>query len=313
MPFTTLTLLLLAAAEAPAPVTRLTQVIDAYPMLSPDGRTLLFQSNRHGRWALYTAASDGSAVKLLLDSGDDPVVAAWSPDGRQIAFAATVDGQSEIFVMNADASGRQRLSNDPGDDSHPHWSADGRIFFNSARTTPDRSAEWPQQWHEIFSMRADGTDVRQHTRCRAVCTFGSASPDGTRIVYRKVIPTPGFDWSLGSIPRNSEVFVADLDGGNERNVSSNAAFDGWPLWSPDGAWIAFASNRSGPAGVGQVWIAKPDGSELRRISDGASHVQPSWSPDGRAVLASRVWEGEGYEHGHVVRYELRQPAAPNQP
>lgn len=283
-----------------------TQVVDAYPVPSPDGKTLLFQSNRNGRTALWTSAIDGTGVKLLLDSGDDPSVAAWSPDGRRIAFCATVEGdQPDIFVMDADGTNRKRLTEDPGDDSHPHWSGDGtRIFFNSARTTPDRKAGWFDQWHEIFSMRADGSDVRQHTHCRSVCTFGSPSPDGRRIAYRKVVATPGFDWALAPMERNSEVFVANADGSDERNLSNSAAFDGWPAWSPDGTRIAFASNRAGPANVGQLYVAGVDDGTLVKLSDGPSHAQPAWTRDGKSIFAYRLWEGQGYEFGGVVRVEL---------
>ena len=297
---------LLIATLAAAEATPVTQVIDAYPAPSPDGRTLLFQSNRNGRGALYLADIDGKDVRLLLDSGDDPSVAAWSPDGKHIVFAATVSGdQPDIFVIDADGKNRRRLTTHAGDDSHPHWSPDGtRIFWNSASTTKDLAADWSLQSHEIFSMKPDGSDVRQHTRCAAVCTFGSVSPDGARIVYRKVVRTPGFNWALGSIETNSEVFVADIDGGNERNLTNNAAFDGWPVWSPDGTSIAFASNRAGPALVGQVYVMDADGDELRRVTDGPSHVQPAWSHDGRAVFAYRAFEGEGYEAGMIVRVAL---------
>lgn len=283
-----------------------TQVVDSYPAPSPDGKTLLFQSNRNGRTALYTSAIDGSGVKLLLDSRDDPSVAVWSPDGRRIAFAATVEGdQPDIFVMDADGTNRKRLTTDGGDDSHPHWSADGeRIFFNSARTTPVREAGWSDQWHEVFSMRADGSDVRQHTHCRAVCTFGSPSPDGRRIAYRKVVATPGFDWALAPMASNSEVFVANVDGSGERNLSNSAAFDGWPAWSPDGTRIAFASNRAGPASVGQLYLVGVDDGTLVKLSDGPSHAQPAWTRDGRAIFAYRLWEGESYEFGGIVRFEV---------
>lgn len=298
--------ILIAAAFAAADEMPVTQVVDSYPAPSPDGKTLLFQSNRNGRTALYTSAIDGSGVKLLLDSGDDPSVAAWSPDGRRIAFAATVAGdEPDIFVMDANGGGRQRLTDDPGDDSHPHWSADGaRIFFNSARTTPDRKAGWSDQWHEVFSMRADGSDLRQHTHCRAVCTFGSPSPDGRRIAYRKVVATPGFDWALAPMASNSEVFVANVDGSGERNLSNSAAFDGWPAWSPDGTRIAFASNRAGPASVGQVYVANVDDGTLVKLSDGASHAQPAWTRDGKSIFAYRLWEGDGYEFGGIVRFDL---------
>ena len=297
-------------ATARPAVTQLTHVIDAYPMLSPDGNTLLFQSNRGGRWALYLARPDGSEPRVLLDSGDDPVSATWSPDGRRIAFAATVEGQSEIFVMDADGGRRQQLTNDPGDDAHPHWSRDGRIFFNSARTTPDRSADWTKQWHEVFSMRADGSDARQHTRCRTVCTYPVPSPDGKRIVYRKVLDAPAFDWGLNLVERNSEVFVAALDGSGEVNVSKSAAYDGWPHWSPDGEWIAFSSNRTGPAFMGQLYRVRADGAGLEQLTfaQDAAYIQASWSPSGNALYAYRAAESASAEQGSVARIDLAPPA-----
>ena len=125
--------------------------------------------------------------------------------------------------MNADGSNQRRLTNNPADDSHPHWSPDSRrIIFCSSRTTVPGGPEWD----DIFSMTVDGTDLSKHTNCREVCTFPSYSPDMRRIAYRKVIKTPGFNWDLSPSQRNSEVFVADIDGTNEMNISNSAGFDG---------------------------------------------------------------------------------------
>jgi len=292
-----------AQAELKADPVIVTQVMDSYPAVSPDGKALLFQSTRSGRLALYLADISDDNVRLLLDSGDDPVVPSWSPDGSMIAYAATVDGQSEIFVMQADGTQSRRLTNDPGDDSHPHWSADGRIFFNSARTTPDRNADWSDQWHEIFSMNADGGEIIQHTNCRAVCTFATPSPDGRMITYRRVIDAPGRNWSQSAIERNSEIFVATLDGADERNISNDPAFDGWPVWSPDSKWIAFASNRDGVPNAAQVYVTSPNGKTTKRITTGPwSHAQPSFSPDGSTIYAYRLLEGDGFEFGHIAAY-----------
>lgn len=296
--------LALVVAE-PAP---LTPTRDSYPALSPDGKTLLFQSNRGGREALYVADADGQHVRVFLDSGDDPSVAVWSPDGGRIAFVASVSGQTEVFVMNADGSGRRRLTDHPGDDSHPHWSADGRrLFFNSARATPDLKADWGKQWHNVFSIDVDGGDVWQHTQCRTVCTYPVPSPDGKRIAFRKIIDSAGFDWALRSSARNSEVFIADLDGANEVNLSNHAAYDGWPMWSPDGRWIAFSSNRTGRPNAGQLFLVSAAGGELHQITDGnASYSQHSWSADGKFLYASRCWEALdwSWEYGHLVRIPL---------
>jgi TolB protein len=291
------------AQEAPnrAPL-RLTNIISSYPSPSPDGERVVFQSNRTGRWEIYVMNIDGSDLTRITDRAGDNVTPAWSPDGELIAFAASPGENSDIYLMKTDGSDLKRLTNHPGDDSHPHWSANGeRIIFNSPRTTPDLEVEWTSQWHEIFSMKFDGTDLHQHTHHKAVCTYPSFSPDGTKIVYRKITNTPGFAWDLTGISRNSEVFLADADGSNEINLSNNAAFDGWPMWSPAGDRIVFVSNRAGPANVGHLYLVNVDGTGLQQITSGTwSYVQPAWSHDGSKLFAYQNQETADFEFGDVV-------------
>ena len=300
--------MVLAAAAA------LTAVRDSYPSLSPNGSMLLFQSNRTGRQAIWMARADGSEPHILFDdpeAGTDPGTPAWSPDGREIAFAmkpagAADENESEIYVIRQDGSGLQRLTLTPGDDSHPHWSADGkRIFFNSARATPDLSADWSRQWIDIYSMGADGRDVRRHTWCKAVCTYPIPSPDGRWIVHRKVVPGPGRDWEQAARNANSEVFLTRLDGSHSRNLSNDQHFDGWPTWTSDGRWILFSSGREGVVSSGQVYRIRPDGTGLQRITSGPfGHVQPSVSAEGRKLLVYQVVEQEGTEIGQIAQFDL---------
>jgi TolB protein len=300
------TAVLLSSAPAAAAEPKfVTTVRDAYPVLSPDGATLLFESTRSGRWALYTATADGGNLKVLLDSGDDPVTPTWSPDGRRIAFVANSGGSTEIFVINADGTGRRQLTQARGDDEHPHWGSDGRIYWDSGRTTPDLGVPWNEQFQEVFSMDPDGSGVRQHTRCKALCTFASLAPDGSQLLYRKVIAEPGRNWGQVAAKTNSEIFVADVDGRNERNLSRSPAFDGWPAWSPDSQWIAFASNRGGVPDTGQVYVVRPDGSDLKQVTDGDwSNVQPSFSHDGKRIYTYRNIESEAFEHGFIAVVEF---------
>jgi Tol biopolymer transport system component len=271
----------LATAGPPA---RLTNVINAYPNPDPDGHRVVFQSNRTGTTQLYIMNGDGTNLIQLTDEVLGAETPKWSPDGRN----------------------KRQLTDSPGYDGHASWSLDGtRIIFNSDRTTPDPGVEWNQRWHEIFSMDATGGDVRQHTRQKTICTYPSFSPDQSRIVYRKVTSTPAMSWDLTPGERNSEVFVALADGSEEHNLSNKAAFDGWPEWSPTGEWIVFASNRTGPANTGQLYLIRPDGSDLRRITSGPwSYAQPAWSTDGSALFAYQHQETVEYEFGDVVRIDL---------
>jgi TolB protein len=309
--------LLLTVAEATNSVSdtaSLTSVRDSYPHLSPDGRLLLFQSNRSGRQAIWVAKADGSEPRILFDEpaeGDEPGTPVWAPNGKRIAFAMKPHGaidpnESEIYTMQSDGAGLHRLTNAPGDDSHPHWSADGsRIFFNSARATRDLNTDWSRQWIDIYSMAEDGRDVRRHTNCQAVCTYPVPSPDGKLVAHRKVTVTRGQNWDLTRTMHNSEVFITPLDGSPALNVSNSPAFDGWPMWAPDGRWLVFVSNRDGVSMTGQIYRVAVDGSGLRRLTRGAwSRAQPSFSADGKRILVYESMEDDRFELGHIASFEV---------
>ena len=297
-----------------ATVVALTAVTDSYPALSPDGRQLLFRSNRSGRGAIWIAKADGSEPHIFFDdpaTGTDPGTPVWSPDGRTVVFAmkpagATDENESDIYSIGADSSAIRRLTDAPGDDSHPHWSADGkRIYFNSARATPDLKADWGRQWIDIYSMAADGSDVRRHTDCKNVCTYPTPSPDGRFVLHRRVLARAARDWEQRPAERDSEVFMTPVDAGEPRNLSNSIAYDGWPTWTPDGQWIIFASNRDGAIAAAQLYRIRPDGSAIERITQGPySHSQPSVSADGKAIYVYRSTEAGGTEIGQIARVEM---------
>jgi len=299
-------MLICSTAFAQDNFTVVTQVVDAYPVLSPDGKHIVFSSNRTGTYQIYVCDPEGSDMLQLTNSKGSNVCPVWSPDGGKIVFASERDNDSEIYIMNADGTGQKRLTVQAGDDSHPKFSPDGkRIIFNSARTSPDLSVPWTSQYLEIFTMDFEGNDVKQITALNSVCTYPGFSPDGSRIVFRQLLKAPGLNWSLDSIPFNSEVFVMNSDGSNPVNVSRHKAYDGWPVWMADSETILFTSNRGGLKNMGQLYRVQLNGSHLSSISDlDNSFIQASVSKDGNAILAQRNWETETYEYGHIVKINI---------
>ena len=103
-------------------LTRIARVNGALPSWSPDGRKIVFVSDRDGNLEVYVMNADGSGQRNLTRHPGHDSDPAWSPDGRKIAFTTKREGNFEIYVMNADGSGQRNLTRNPAPDRFPVWS-----------------------------------------------------------------------------------------------------------------------------------------------------------------------------------------------
>jgi Tol biopolymer transport system component len=229
---------------------RLARNVDCCVAWRNDGRTLAYTLYRNGVWVVRT---DGSKPQRLARDGRSP---AWSPDMWHIAYSAN----GGIFVVGADGSGRSRLVDDG---AVPQWSPDGRRIAFLRRD-------------DLWVMNADGTGQRNLTDSPAVSEAeASWSPDGRSILFeRRDNDLAGRAWS------NIELFVTTADGGKERRLTSNAAYDGRASWSPDGQRIVFICGFSNA----RVCVMNSDGSGRRDLGARTNKTWPvAWSPDGKKI------------------------------
>jgi len=237
-----------------------------YPAWSPDGTRIAFTSMRTGTPQLWTMSADGTnqvAVTELRPPGGG-FVPSWGPGGSRIVFSASASdpitppiipqgigspvvlSHLDLWVIDAGGTNLTRLTvTVPGDSNAPSWSPEeSRIAFASNRSGVP----------EVYSMRPDGTDVRQLT-WPTPPIFPSSnvpvwSPDGSRLAF----------WS-GIEAFFGQVWVMNADGTN-RHVLTNCPpptnCDN-PAWSPDGRFLLFETNRSHSAV--ETWVMNADGTD----------------------------------------------------
>jgi len=196
-----------------------------------------------------------------------------STDGL-IVFRSDRDGEPDLFTLDVVTGATTKLTNSAGfAELQPAWSPDGgRILYVRRARLSGRP--------DLFVMNANGRGRTRLTSTPVPERNPSWSPDGTGLVYAaRTAPGEPF-----------RIFVARADGsGREQLTSQKAGSDTAPVWSPDGARIAFVSDRGG--GFPELYLMNAGGTGVKRLTTNALiDANPSWSPDGTRVVFERCCE-----------------------
>ncbi|HJZ73819.1 MAG TPA: protein kinase [Vicinamibacterales bacterium] len=223
---------------------------------SPPTRTIVWVSRQGHEEALHLAAASYGWARV-------------SPDGASVAVdVVESSGKSDIWIYNVARGTISKLTNGPGIHLFPLWTQDGQgVVFTSG---PPFS---------FFSQRVASAEPARHlitTSVAGALAASSWSHDGKKLVFNYL-----------SVPRMGENAPFDIgvlttnENGAWKPLLETEAAEVAPVISPDGAWIAYSSNRTGRY---EIYVEQFPGLGDRQMLSTNMGIEPLWSPDGREVF-----------------------------
>ncbi len=258
---------------------------------TPPG-SILFDTYENGGFNIYKVRADGTGLQMVIANGSEP---ALSPDGSRIAYRMRRDtGGLGIGVASSTGAFLNTITEESAA-GYPTWSADGNnIAYNvvpSNRLTsqilrigvgPDNAPiviadGWRPAWqpNAAISVLYDG--CKAGSDCGSLLTMnafdgdpanpnlittgsaGAWSPNSSQIAFQAT-DDKGF----------TQIWIANADGSNRRQVTTDVGTHGMPIWSSDGAWLFYRSDQGGLGWA--IFAIRTNGTDARKIVD--SNVHP---------------------------------------
>jgi TolB protein len=241
---------------------------DAPPVVKLTGRG--YQWVVYQEYDIFTANVDGTDLKQITDTPGYDAEATVDPVTGDLVFTSVRDGDLELYTMGPDGSNVKRVTNRPGYDGGAFFSHDGSKFVLRSAFPKDKAeaAEDAQllgqqivrpSHMEITVCKRDGSDFRQITDNGAANFAPYWLPDDKRIIFASNFRGMEEMQKTGNhaAARNFDLFLIDEDGSGLEQVTFYSDFDSFPMFSPDGRYLAFASNRNGSKpGETNIFVAE---------------------------------------------------------
>jgi len=224
----------------------------------------------HPEYELYVHDLATNTARALTNSVGYDAEATLSPLGDRIVFTSTRSGDVELWTCAIDGTDPVQVTNEVGYDGGAFFSHDGaRLVFRSTEFLADsREADIDEYQRllaanlvkpsrmELYVCNADGSGRQKLTQLGGANFAPFFTPDDSHVVFASNFENaaargPFFD--LFMVPVGGGPHGAD----DVKRITTYSGFDSFPMFSPDGKWLAFSSNRGGATeGETNVFVAR---------------------------------------------------------
>ncbi len=306
------------------------------PDLSPDGRRIAFavaeaeEEKDRLCSSIWVAAADGSSAPRRFTEGPADKSPAWSPDGRWLAYISAPDGKPErahVRLAPLDGGVPTRVGDLPGPVSQFAWSPDSTRLVVVCRVgVPDRAKAsaaqrnaprvvrglaarldgvgWQDGRRHLFVLEVEDGSARQLTRGEYDHADPSFSPDGDTIAFASDRHPRRDDRQF-----RGDAWVVPANGGRPRRLTNGKGRVAFPVFSPDGAKIAFAGRETDEWNEDtHIFVVPADGSAgPERVAPELDRPTVLWP----GLPAPFCWTGDRElvmvvaDHGSVTLHRAR--------
>ena len=220
------------------------------PRWSPDGKKVVFVSNRSGKNQLYLLHTNGGEAEKITDLHCGATNPVWSPDGKKIAFS--------VILEKGETLDKQNEKKEKDEKKVPEALEVDRMKYKS-----DASGFFTGKYQQIAILNVETKELELVTEGERHYSFQSWSPDGTHIAYSTDMDDD-VDFSF-----KNDIFIYNLQTKQVEQVTKSTGYFGGFQWAPNGKVAAFVGSEREfeNATLTRLWIYDVQSKNMKCITN----------------------------------------------